>query len=191
MLKEYRRGTANISFGSDIVTGFDTSWLTYCQPGDVLHVGEQSMIVSEVPSQTTLALTETWAGVSGNGLEYYIEISNDGLARAKRLKIDWVHQERNKRRFSNVVAFDRPWQADLRSQDLINKAISMAVAGAPLPTVWRDDNNNDMPITDIGQLAVIGGAMAQQTEEVYHRSWQLKDEIEAATTAEEVALIEW
>jgi len=191
MLKEYRRGTANISFGSDIVTGFDTSWLTYCQPGDVLHVGEQSMIVSEVPSQTTLALTETWAGVSGNGLEYYIEISNDGLVRAKRLKIDWVHQERNKRRFSNVVAFDRPWQADLHSQDLINKAISMAVAGAPLPTAWRDDNNNDMPITDIGQLAVIGGAMAQQTEEVYHRSWQLKDEIEAATTAEEVALIEW
>ena len=191
MLREYRRGTVNISFGNNFVEGFDTSWLTYCQPGDVLHVGEQSMIISSVTSQSSIILTETWAGVSGNGLEYRIEISHDGLVRAKRLKIDWVHQQRGARRLENIVVFGRPWQADLASQDLLNKAIGLALAGAPLPTVWRDDNNDDMPITSIEQLAAIGGAMAQQTEAVYHRSWELKVDIEAATTVEELDLIEW
>lgn len=191
MLREYRRGAANISFGSDIVTGFDTSWLTYVQAGDVLHVGDESMIISAITSHASLVLTETWAGVSGNGLEYRIEISHDGLVRAKRLKVDWVHQERNKRRVANVIVFGRPWQADLHSQDLLNKAIGIAIAGAPLPAVWRDDENNDMPITEIGQLVAIGGAMALQTEEVYHRSWELKAEIEAASTTEELGLIIW
>lgn len=191
MLREYRRGAANISFGSDIVTGFDTSWLTYVQAGDVLHVGDESMIISDITSHTSLVLTETWAGTSGNGLGYRIEISHDGLVRAKRLKVDWVHQERNKRRVASVIVFGRPWQADLHSQDLLNKAIGLAIAGVPLPAVWRDDENNDMPITGIEQLVAIGGAMAQQTENVYRRSWVLKAEIEAATSTEELRLIVW
>lgn len=191
MLREYRRGTANISFGNDIVTGFDTSWLTYCQAGDMLHVGDESMIISNITSHTSLVLTDTWAGVSGNGLEYRIEISHDGLVRAKRLKVDWVHQERNKRMVANVIVFGRPWQADLISQDLLSRALVNAIAGAPLPVTWRDGDNKEMPITNLDQLAAISGAIGQQTEAVYRRSWALKAEIDAASTTEELGLIIW
>ena len=191
MLKEYRRGKINIAFGSNIATGTDTSWLTYCKGGDVLHVGGQSMEILGVTDNISLVLTETWAGVSGNGLAYRIEISHDSLDRGKKVKLDWVHMERDVRCVVDVIAYGRPWQADLRSQDLLNKVVGLALAGAPLPTVWRDSNNSDMPITSVEQLVVIGGAMAQQTEIVYHRSWELKAAIWAATSEEELSLIEW
>lgn len=191
MLKEYRRGKVNISFGSDIVNGIDTSWVTYCEPGDILHVGETAMEIAAITSNSSLVLAETWAGTSGNELAYRIEISQDSLGRTKKIKYDWVHMERDIRCIADAVAYDRPWQADLRSQDLLNKAVGLALSGAPLPTVWRDSNNNDMPITSVEQLVVIGRAMAQQTEIVYHRSWQLKAAIDAATTIEELNAIEW
>ena len=191
MLKEYRRGKINITFGSDTVTGIDTSWLTYCGSGDVLHVGDQSMAILGVVSNTELLLVDTWAGTSGGSLSYRVQISHDSLDRGKKVKLDWVHMERDVRCVADVIAYDRPWQADLRSQDLLNKAVGFALAGAPLPTTWRDSNNNNMPITSLEQLVVIGGAMAQQTEIVYHRSWELKAAIWAATSEEELSLIEW
>jgi hypothetical protein len=113
------------------------------------------------------------------------------MARRKELKLDWVHTERDIRCTTDVIVYGRPWQADLRSQDLLNKAVVLALAGAPLPTAWRDSNNSDMPITSVEQLVVIGGAMAHQTELAYHRSWELKAAIWAATSEEELSMIEW
>lgn len=191
MLKEYRRGAINISFGSNLVTGFDTSWLTYCRSGDTLRVGDQSMEVLSVTSNTEIVLVETWAGMSGNGLPYRIEIDRDGIARAKEIKMQWVLIERNIRCVADVEAFGRLWQADPTSQDLLNKAVGLATAGAPLPSVWRDVSNSNMPITSLEQLATIGGAMAAQTEAVYHRSWELKEAINTAETVEELNAIEW
>jgi hypothetical protein len=191
MLKAYRRGTINISFGNYAVTGSDTSWLTYCEAGDILHVGDQSMEILAVTANNALVLVDTWPGMSGGALPYRIEIQHEGLVRARKAKVEQINAERAVRCTFDVAAHGRLWQADMMSQDLLSKAINLAMVGAPLPTVWRDVNNNDMPITELSQLAQIAGAMAQQTETVYHRSWEMKAAVNAATSVEEINEIAW
>lgn len=92
---------------------------------------------------------------------------------------------------ANVTAHGRPWQADKTSQALLGQAIALAQAGLPLPAVWRDANNNNMPITSLADLLAIAGAIAAQVQAAYVRSWQLKAQVEAATTVEELDAIQW
>lgn len=97
-----------------------------------------------------------------------------------------IGAQRDSECVQNVTAHGRPWQADQRSQDLINKAINLALAGLPLPLAWRDADNNDMEITALADLLAIAGAMAVQTQTAYTKSWTLKAQLLAATTQEEI-----
>ena len=69
---------------------------------------------------------------------------------------------------------------------MLAAAITLAQAGGPLPAVWRDAENNNMPVTSLADLLAIAGAIAQQTQAAYARSWQRKAAVDAATTIEEV-----
>ncbi len=102
-----------------------------------------------------------------------------------------IEQRRDAACFSNVSSLGRAWQADTRSQDLLNKAISLAGLGLPLPSVWRDAANNDMDVNSITDLLQIAGAMAYQTQKAYGISWTLKAQVDAATTTEEIEAITW
>ncbi len=73
-----------------------------------------------------------------------------------------------------VTAHGRTWQADQRSQALLGQAITLASAGLPLPAVWRDADNRDMPITSLGDLLAIAGAIAAQVQAAYAASWEAK-----------------
>lgn len=88
-----------------------------------------------------------------------------------------------------VMAHNKYWQADTNSQALLSSAISLAQAGLPLPTVWRDASNTDMPISSIADLLAIAGAIAQQVQTAYSTSWTRKAAIDAATTPEAIDLI--
>lgn len=88
-----------------------------------------------------------------------------------------------------VMAHNKYWQADPQSQALLSSAISLAQAGLPLPTVWRDASNTDMPVSSIADLLAIAGAMAQQVQTAYATSWTRKAAIDAAATPEDIDLI--
>lgn len=86
-----------------------------------------------------------------------------------------IERERDAACVADVHALGRRWQADHRSQSLLASAITLAQAGLQLPPVWRDADNQDMPVTDIGQLLAIAAAIAQQTQAAYAASWKAKE----------------
>ena len=108
------------------------------------------------------------------------------LTEAKAAKKRQIEAERDVAFEQPVTALGRTWDADKRSQELLASAITLAQAGAPLPTVWRDADNNDMPVTSINDLLAIAGAIAQQVQTAYATSWARKAAVDAATTIEGV-----
>lgn len=113
------------------------------------------------------------------------------LAEIKADKIGKLTAIRDAETVKDVTAHARLWQSDERSQKLLSSAITLASAGLPLPPVWRDTLNNDMPIVTIADLLAIAGAMAVQTQNAYTKSCTLKAQIEAAITQIEVEAINW
>jgi len=113
------------------------------------------------------------------------------LARAKALKMAEIERARDTAIFSDVSAHGRLWQADRRSQEILGQAITLAQAGLPLPEAWRDASNSNMAITSPADLLGIAGAVAQQTHAAYVKSWNLKAQVDAATTPAQVDAIVW
>lgn len=108
------------------------------------------------------------------------------LAEAKAAKKRQIEAERDVACEQPVTALGRTWDADKRSQELLASAITLAQAGAPLPTVWRDYGNDNMSVTGIADLLAISGVIAQQVQAAYATSWARKAAVDAATTIEEV-----
>ena len=108
------------------------------------------------------------------------------LVEAKAAKKRQIEADRDAACEQPVTALGRTWDADKRSQELLAQAITLAQAGAPLPTVWRDHDNSDMPVTSIADLLAISGAIAQQVQAAYATSWARKAAVDAATTIEGV-----
>lgn len=113
------------------------------------------------------------------------------LAEVKAAKLAQLEQARDAETVKDVSALGTTWQADERSQKLLSAAITLAMAGAPLPQVWRDANNSNMPITTLAELVAIAGAMARQTQAAYSKSWTLKDQVDAAQTPGAVDAVVW
>lgn len=97
-----------------------------------------------------------------------------------------ITKDRDTACFADVTVLGHPWQADSRSQQMLASAILLAQAGVYTPTVWRDANNVDVPITSVGQLVAIAGAMAAQTQAAYAHSWARKAALADAVTVEQV-----
>jgi len=191
MLRRYERGKASVSFGNVTVTGFDTSWLTYVSAGDILHVGETEAIIQSIEKINSLTLAETWVGDTVTDGAYWVEINPDNMTRARAAKKRWIEQTRLRKRYDNVFALGYEWQADASSQDLLGKTMLNVTLGLPLPPVWRDFFNVDMPLTDISQLVAIAGVIGEQTQNAYITSWILKAQVDAAATVEELTAIIW
>lgn len=113
------------------------------------------------------------------------------LASKKADKVRLIEQARDRATVQDVIAHGTQWQADERSQKLLGDAITLALAGLPLPPVWRDSLNNNMTLNSVADLVAVAGAMAEQTNAAYVKSWQLKAQVAAATTAAEVDAISW
>lgn len=127
-------------------------------------------------------------GVSQAALDGALAAYDHTLLLRARLRTR-IEAERDRRRWQAVTAHGRSWQADPASQDLLNKAIALHTAGLPLPEVWRDAANDNMPVTALADLLAIAGAMASQTQDAYQWSWAKKAEVTAAGTAPALAAI--
>lgn len=99
--------------------------------------------------------------------------------------------DRDRHAESPVLAHGRLWQADKPSRDLIGQVITLAQAGLPLPPVWRDLDNVDLPIGSLADLLAIAGAMAVRVQEAYSRAWALKAQVATAVTVDEIEAIQW
>lgn len=108
------------------------------------------------------------------------------LEEAKNRKKEAIEAERDEKCFLPVSVHGRQWQADKRSQELLVAAITLAQAGCPLPAVWRDLDNNDMPVDGIDDLVAISAAIAAQVQAAYAESWQRKAAVDAAQTIEQI-----
>ncbi|WP_157664832.1 DUF4376 domain-containing protein [Bordetella genomosp. 9] len=84
------------------------------------------------------------------------------------------------------------YDSDLVSRTNIIGTATGVQAGIPLPAgfTWRTSDNENVPLDGPGVIA-LGAALLQHVNQQYALSWQLKAQIEAATTAEEVAAISW
>lgn len=112
------------------------------------------------------------------------------LQAAKAVATVTITTNRDLRCYANVTAYDRPWQADKLSRDLLSATLTIAQAGLPLPPEWRDADNLGMAITSVGDLLGIAGAMAAQTQAAYTWSWAKRAAVEAATTMAELQAID-
>lgn len=84
------------------------------------------------------------------------------------------------------------YDSDLISRTNIIGTATGVQAGIALPEgfTWRTSDNQNVPMDGAGVIA-LGAALLQHVNQQYAVSWQLKAEIEAATTAEDVAAITW
>lgn len=113
------------------------------------------------------------------------------LPNVKAAKVREIETARDAACALDVTALGTQWQADDRSQKLLSSAITLASAGLPLPSVWRDSLNNDLAITSISQLLAIAGAMAVQTQAAYAKSWTLKAQVNAASDVATINAVVW
>lgn len=84
------------------------------------------------------------------------------------------------------------FDSNQRSRENLTGTVSAVNAGIPLPLVftWRTKDNQDVPMT-AADLVGLAAAMLQHVNGVYQKSWGLKAQIDAATSAEEVSAITW
>jgi hypothetical protein len=108
------------------------------------------------------------------------------LAAAKAEKKARIEADRDAACMQPVAALGRTWDADKRSQELLASAITIAQAGGSLPPVWRDHDNDNMPVTSIADLLAIAGAIAARTQTAYGQSWARKAAVDGAQTLDEV-----
>ena len=111
------------------------------------------------------------------------------LSHARTRKLNDITKDRDAECVANVSVHDRQWQSDQKSQALLGQAITLATAGLPLPSVWRDADNNDMAITSLSDLLLIAGEIATQTEAAYARSWDRKLQLQNAATIEAIEAV--
>lgn len=104
----------------------------------------------------------------------------------KTLLLSQTVQLRDSMRYANVTAHNRQWQADPDSKGLLSDAILLAQNGKSLPSVWRDANNENMPINSIQDLLAIAEAIFAQTEAALAWSWGKKDEIKEGKDVSEL-----
>lgn len=117
------------------------------------------------------------------------------LANARAMQVAIIEAARDAARYANATALvggvPHVWQADQKSVELLNGAITLAQSGLPLPPSWRSFDNVDVPITMLADLLAIAGAIAVQTQAAYSKSWTLKAQIAAATTVTAVQSVMW
>lgn len=98
-----------------------------------------------------------------------------------------------------LIAIDRgffmgehPYDSDIVSRTNIIGTATGVQAGIPLPEgfTWRTSYNDNVPM-DGADVIALGAALLRHVNEQYAISWQLKGQIEAATSPQEVAAISW
>lgn len=120
-------------------------------------------------------------------------ISLDDCKLTKRKIINSNRNEELNKSSATVSASGFEWSIDPMSiQELNNVLTTVSIVGDSYldGIVWRDFNNIDHTAT-LTLLVSISQAISTRRKQIWEYSWQLKTQIENATTKEEVNSILW
>jgi hypothetical protein len=154
--------------------------MSYINSQGNYYLGDRQGNDQEVPQRP--GPDYTW-----NGTEWTIDLS--GL---KTKQCAAINAARDQAMLAGVTWNGHVWDSDQLSIDNVTSAVAGFSAGIPLPQgfVWRTKDNINVPVL-LQDLVGIGAALMQFRYIVYQKSWDLKAEINAATTADEVNAITW
>ena len=122
-----------------------------------------------------------------------VEIPKPSLDELKDLKKAEINSERDNARKTEGAEYDGDiFDIDEVSQSNILAQIKVAeIIGDPKATYnYRSKTNTDHLLT-LAQLQELGLAIAVKVNAIYVKSWDLKAQVDKATTAEEVEAIKW
>lgn len=133
-----------------------------------------------------------------NGNDWiYEEIKNEeikpSLEDLKLFKRYEINEDRDNARKTEGAEYDGDiFDVDEVSQSNILAQIKVAeIIGDPKATyIYRSKTNTDHLLT-LAQLQELGLAIAVKVNAIYVKSWDLKAQVDKATTAEEVEAIKW
>lgn len=167
-----------------VITNGAVSNIVVVNPVDSATIGALGAVL--LPAGSPVGLGWTYDGANFTVPPRYATLTD-----ARNGKNAEIEAARDAACTANVSALGHAWQADARSQQLLGAAITLAQSGLPLPSVWRDAANADMPVTALSDLLAIAGAIATQTQTAYQHSWALKAQVAAAPTIAQVTAIVW
>lgn len=113
------------------------------------------------------------------------------LVEVQDLKMTEIDRCKEKALIETVTVNGNRWQSDQKSIAALTTAITIANNGGKLPSVWRNLNDQNIPITKLSDLTDILNAIGAQLEQVNEKSWNLKDLVLMARNKEQVADIKW
>lgn len=122
-----------------------------------------------------------------------VEIPKPSLDELKDMKRQEINGDRDNARKTEGAEYDGDiFDIDEVSQSNILAQIKVAeIIGDPKATYnYRSKTNTDHLLT-LAQLQELGLAIAVKVNAIYVKSWDLKAQVDKATTAEEVEVIKW
>jgi hypothetical protein len=110
----------------------------------------------------------------------------------KTAKTDEINTARAEAINAGIEHNGHRWQTDKTARENITGTLSAVNAGVQLPAefTWRTEDNQDVPM-DATWLTALAAAVLAHVNAQYTRSWALKAQTDAATTAAEVQTITW
>jgi hypothetical protein len=99
-----------------------------------------------------------------------------------------VDAARERRLDAGVTVAGNAYQSDQRSRENLSATVAAMAAGVALPAdfTWRTTDNRDVPM-DAAGLRALSEAMLAHGVACYRWSWEIKDAIDAAARADDVA----
>ena len=169
------------------------------QTGKILGYYDREIHGDNIPNPFTEITDEQWQEAINNGYNY-IDIQTktlsykdfrtlDEMKKAKKQEIETAYQNAIQQPIDYTVNNEtHTFQADQHSQDILTKVI----VGAPadFTTNWLDINNNPIPIA-LSDLKGLAQAILERAEQMFQKKVQLKQQVDQATTKEELKNISW
>ena len=156
--------------GSDIpkdaVKISDTDWQSHIN-------GQRKVYDSE---------TEAWVD--------YVPSATEVLNQVKEVKLSEIKSAYGTEISADIQYMNTTFQADRESQVMITKVL--AASGGTLPTgfYWLDSSNNKITMT-YDDLQGLANAILLRNQQLFDKYQTLKQQINSATTVDELEVIKW
>lgn len=115
------------------------------------------------------------------------ELSIDEL---KEFKLNELENIKISAENADILYKDKLYQADTKAKELLTQSLVIfsSVGAVPENFAWKSSDNslNAFSLDDLKALSLL---IAQRTQEITAKYWQLKEQIRNATTSDELDLI--
>ena len=125
------------------------------------------------------------------GFETFISVD---LEEAKVIQSKRINRAREQARIDEGAEFDIDlFDIDEKSQTNITAIVSMLIANNvpdEFVSIYRSKTNKDHSFNKT-EMIQLGTTIGAKVSEIYQKSWNLKEQVDKATTKEEVEAITW